>query len=189
VQELLPEAVELFENGTCKTVLPEQFRASEGRVLCMYGDAGWGGEVAHGKYETGRFSDQLVIAAAGLIQSKWKPEPPPAWITAVPSQRHPGLVRDFAQRLAARLDLPFAAVLRKSQETQPQKEMQNSVLQLRNLLGAFAVEGAVPAGPVLLVDDVTDSGWTLTWLAVILRRHGSGPVYPFALAKASPRGS
>ena len=41
---------------------------------------------------------------------------------------------------------------------------------------------------MLLVDDVVDSGWTLTLLAVMLQQHGSGPVYPFALAKASPRG-
>ena len=47
----------------------------------------------------------------------------------------------------------------------------------------------LPPLPVLLVDDMVDSGWTLTWAAVLLRRHGSGPVYPFALAKASPRGS
>jgi len=40
----------------------------------------------------------------------------------------------------------------------------------------------------LLVDDMVDSGWTLTLAAVLLRQHGSGPVYPFALAKASPRG-
>jgi ATP-dependent DNA helicase RecQ len=46
----------------------------------------------------------------------------------------------------------------------------------------------VPRGPVLLVDDVVDSGWTLTLLAVMLQQHGSGLVYPFALAKASPRG-
>jgi ATP-dependent DNA helicase RecQ len=43
--------------------------------------------------------------------------------------------------------------------------------------------------PVLLVDDMVDSGWTLTLAAVLLQHHGSGPVYPFALAKASPRGS
>jgi ATP-dependent DNA helicase RecQ len=42
--------------------------------------------------------------------------------------------------------------------------------------------------PVLLVDDIVDSGWTMTLAAALLRRHGSGPVYPFALAKASPRG-
>ena len=64
-----------------------------------------------------------------------------------------------------------------------------SVQQVRNLLGAFAIEGKPPTGPVLLVDDVVDSGWTLTLLAVMLRQHGSGPVHPFALAKASPRGS
>jgi ATP-dependent DNA helicase RecQ len=60
---------------------------------------------------------------------------------------------------------------------------------VRNLLGAFSVEGVPPPGAVLLVDDVVDSGWTLTLAAVILRQRGSGPVHPFALAKASPRGS
>ena len=52
--------------------------------------------------------------------------------------------------------------------------------------------GALAGGKMfsrILVDDVTDSGWTLALLAVMLRQHGSGPVYPFALAKASPRGS
>jgi len=47
------------------------------------------------------------------------------------------------------------------------KEMQNSVQQVRNLLGAFAIEGKPPSGSVLLVDDVVDSGWTLTLLAVM----------------------
>jgi ATP-dependent DNA helicase RecQ len=47
----------------------------------------------------------------------------------------------------------------------------------------------LPPVPVLLVDDMVDSGWTLTWVSVLLRQHGSGPVFPFALAKASPRGS
>jgi ATP-dependent DNA helicase RecQ len=94
--------------------------------------------------------------------------------------------------------------------------MQNSVMQLRNVLAAlqviestepattpgdsfkrmarrvtltFGARPTVPNDPVLLVDDVVDSGWTLTFCAVLLRTHGSGPVYPFALAKASPRGS
>jgi len=50
-------------------------------------------------------------------------------------------------------------------------------------------EMPIPSGPVLLVDDMVDSGWTLTLLGVLLRLRGSGPVHPFALAKASPRGS
>jgi ATP-dependent DNA helicase RecQ len=101
----------------------------------------------------------------------------------------PELVPNFAGRLAAKLGLPCPLILRKARETRPQKEMQNSVQQVRNLLGAFLVELPVRSGPVLLVDDVMDSGWTLTLLAVLLRESGSGPVYPFALAKASPRGS
>ena len=222
VAKLLPDAMERFENGRPKTVIPERMRAEEGRVLCLYGDAGWGRAVAHGKYESGRFSDSLVSAAANLIQAKWKPDPPPAWVTAVPSKRHPELVQDFAQRLTSQLGLPFMVALRKRRETLPQKEMQNSATQLRNLLNAFQVvevpsqpadESAsgglmgivkrvsrqlisasdggpiMPPLPVLLVDDVVDSRWTLTLAAVLLRQHASGPVYPFALAKASLRGS
>jgi ATP-dependent DNA helicase RecQ len=41
---------------------------------------------------------------------------------------------------------------------------------------------AVPPGPVLLVDDVIDTGWTMTVAARILRRAGASAVLPFALA-------
>ena len=47
----------------------------------------------------------------------------------------------------------------------------------------------LPPLPVLLVDDVVDSGWTLAMAGLLLREHGSGPVYLFALARASLRGS
>ena len=73
--------------------------------------------------------------------------------------------------------------------SQPGSKKLGSTNDERPTLGAFVVEGAVPSGPVLLVDDVTDSRWTLTVLAVMLRQSGSGPVSPYALAKASPRGS
>jgi ATP-dependent DNA helicase RecQ len=61
--------------------------------------------------------------------------------------------------------------------------------QLARRVGASFGNGpTLPPVPVLLVDDMVDSGWTLTLAAVLLQHHGSGPVYPFALAKASPRG-
>jgi ATP-dependent DNA helicase RecQ len=188
IRSALPAAVEFGDKGALKTTIPEQFRADAGRVLCIWGDSGWGDEVARGKYEAGRFSDALVEASAALVGEKWKPAPPPGWVTAVPSARREKLVNGFAQRLAAKLNLPFSPILRRARVVRPQKEMQNGVQQVRNLLGAFAIEGAPLPGGVLLVDDVVDSGWTLTLLAVMLRQRGSGPVYPFALAKASPRG-
>jgi ATP-dependent DNA helicase RecQ len=224
VYQVLPEAVERYESGRPKVIIPDRLRAQTGRVLCVYGDAGWGRAVARAKYETGRFSEDLVTAAAELIQVTWKPDPPPQWVTAVPSEHHSQLVLDFAGRLALKLGLPFAPVLRKRHAKRPQKEMQNSVQQLRNVLRAFEVTAspvlaspgaaespiglirvfqqlarqavstfgaapALPAAPVLLVDDMVDSGWTLTLAAVLLQYRGSGPVYPLALAKASPRGS
>ncbi len=189
IRSTMPGALEFGDKGALKTVIPEKLRTAPGRVLCIWGDSGWGDEVARGKYEAGRFSDALVDAAAVLVREKWKPDPSPAWVTAVPSARRAELVNGFVVRLAAKLNLPCAPILRRTREVRPQKEMQNSIQQVRNLLGAFAIEGKLLKGPVLLVDDVVDSGWTLTLLAVMLRQHGSGPVHPFALAKASPRGS
>jgi ATP-dependent DNA helicase RecQ len=184
----LPEAVGCGDRGELKIIIPEKLRAEAARVLCIWGDSGWGDEVACGKYEVGRFSDALVDAAAALVREKWKPAPPPAWITAVPSARKAELVNGFAHRLTANLDLPFAPILGRTRDVRPQKEMHNSAQQVHNLLGAFSIEGTPPLGAVLLVDDVVDSRWTLTLLAVLLRQRGSGPVYPFALAKVSPRG-
>ena len=73
----------------------------------------------------------------------------------------------------------------KIRETEPQKDMENSVQQLGNLSGAFSVERDILKTPVLLVDDVIDSGWTLTMIAALLRMNGSGSVFPFALARAT----
>ncbi len=73
---------------------------------------------------------------------------------------------------------------------QPQKEMQNSVQQAENARRKLDVRGElVRRGPVLLVDDMVDSRWTLTVAGELLREHGSGPVHPFALAIAAQRGA
>jgi len=63
--------------------------------------------------------------------------------------------------------------------------MENSAQQLRNLLEAFTVQRDILKTPVLLIDDVIDSGWTLILISVLLRMNGSGPVFPFALARAT----
>jgi ATP-dependent DNA helicase RecQ len=175
-------------------ILPEEKRKirdgygnAEGRSLCYYGDAGWGKLVRQGKYVDGDFSDELVEAAFQLIGERWKPEPVPEWVAAIPSKRHPRLLPDFAQRLAARLEIPFHQLLIRTADAPEQKAMQNSTMQARNVLGTLAVKGTPPSGPVLLVDDILDSGWTLTLAGWLLRTHGSGMVYPFTLAQATGR--
>ena len=162
-----------------------EHRAEAGRALCIWGDAGWGGLVRVGKYRDGRFADDLVDACVDLMR-RWNPRPALEWVTCIPSRRHPNLVPDFAERLAMQLGLPFHRVLEKDEDRAEQKEMANSTQQARNVDGSLVVSvESLPRGPVLLVDDMVDSRWTLTVAAWLLRSHGSGEIWPLALASAS----
>lgn len=160
----------------------EEHRAEAGRALSRWGDGGWGEMVKHGKQEGGRFTNELVDAGASMV-NRWDPNPQPAWVTCIPSRRNPSLVPDFAERLARRLGLPFHPVLVKTENRRQQKEMENTVQQARNVDGSLAVSAPhIPPTPVLLVDDIVGSRWTLTVAAWLLRKNGSGSVWPFALS-------
>ena len=65
--------------------------------------------------------------------------------------------------------------------------MANSSMQARNVAGTLETIERVPSGAVLLVDDIIDSGWTLTLAGWLLRKKGSGVVHPFTLARATAR--
>ena len=167
--------------------IPPEHLAGPGKALCKWGDAGWSRLVQRGKYHDNLFAEELVEACVALIQ-RWRPDPAPVWVTAIPSRRHPDLVPDFARRLAARLHLPFLPALSKVEDRPEQKTMENSAMQANNVLGSLAV---VPkdmrTGPVLLIDDIVDSRWTFTVAAWELRSSGCGAVLPLALASGGPR--
>ena len=159
-----------------------------GMALCVYGDAGWGRDVQRGKYVDGAFSRELVVASSRAIRDRWHLTPPPTWVTALPSSARRGLVDAFARSLADLLGLPYVDALTVLAGAERQKAMQNSAQQLRNAHLKLDIDGSVVLpGPVLLVDDIVDSGWTVTVAGWLLRTHGSGPVHPFALAVASAR--
>ncbi len=164
--------------------IPEHLQAKPGKALCIWGDAGWGGHVRKGKYHDHHFADDLVTACIKMIH-EWNPQPAPTWVTCVPSLRHPSLVPDFTKRLAAGLNLPFEMVLIKTDNRPEQKTMANSIQQALNIDGSLAIKHRpVAPGPVLLIDDMVDSRWTLTVSAWLLRLNGSGAVWPMALAQA-----
>lgn len=170
-------------NYNVKGLITENFVAEPGKALCIWGDAGWGALVRKGKYHDGKFSDELVSACVKMIR-EWNPQPEPTWVTCVPSLRHPHLVPDFAQRLSKALNLPFHMVIDKTDERPEQKTMANSTQQARNIDGALQLNGQkVLSGPVLLIDDMVDSRWTLTVSAWLLRKNGSGTVWPMALSQ------
>lgn len=162
--------------------IKDNLKAEEGRALSLWGDAGWGELVKQGKYRDHHFDDVLVQGAFDMIQ-RWQVQPSPTWVTCVPSLNRPELVPNFAQRLSEKLGLPFVPIVRKIRPTDLQKNLSNSYQQANNLDGAFAVETwAGMSGSVFLVDDIVDSRWTFTVIAALLRRTGSGLVFPMALA-------
>jgi ATP-dependent DNA helicase RecQ len=160
-----------------------------GIALCVAGDAGWGREIVRARGGVGRFPDGLVVASVRAIRDQWQPQPFPEWVTAIPTAAGGRLLAGFAEALAAELGLPYVAALTTAADGRPQAAMQNSVRQLENARAKLGIDRAVsvPAGPVLLVDDLVDSRWTMTVAGSLLRDHGSGPVHPFALAEARAR--
>jgi len=160
--------------------------AETGRCLCLWGDPAWGQRVKEGKQLHGRFDDTLVEASIDLIRNHWNPSPFPRWVTCVPSNRQTSLVPDFALRIANGLGLTYSDCIIKVREHEPQKLMQNSFHQARNLDGVFdVIKEKVYNDPVLLIDDMIDSKWTLTVLAALLKQAGSSVVWPFALSMTS----
>ncbi len=154
-----------------------------GRSLTRWGDPGWARLVKRGKYHDGVFSDELVDAMVAMLRA-WRFEDRPSWITHVPSTNSGGLVPDFARRVADQLEIRHVDAVHRVDSRPPQKTRQNTCQQARNVLGAFKVSRTRP-GPVFLIDDMADSGWTLTMIGHQLRAAGSGPVYPVALADTS----
>ena len=112
------------DSGGRKKILADA-QIADGRMLAMWGDAGWGQLVRQGKTVDGRFDDRLVEALAELVE-EWAPHPAPQWVTSVPSLRHPELVATFAERLADRLGLPYHPVVARLVERPEQNEQQNS---------------------------------------------------------------
>lgn len=167
--------------------IPKDYQNRLGCSLSYYGDGLWGKLVKEGKYMNGYFDEDLIDASLNFINDVWQPDPFPKWVTSIPSHRHPTLVLDFARNLAKRLGMPYFEVIERVSLPPEQKNMENSFFQSKNVLSSLGLKGKILPEPVLLVDDIVDSRWTLTIAGYLLQKNGSGPVFPFTLAKATGR--
>jgi len=131
--------------------------------------------------------DEVFGAVVDVLRT-WGWDERPASVVSVPSRRRPVLVESLAGRIARVGRLPYLGSL--DRRTAFDGGRTNSAQRVRALHGAFAVPDAMGrqlagiSGPVLLVDDLTDSGWTLTLAARELRLSGSGRVLPLVLGVA-----
>jgi ATP-dependent DNA helicase RecQ len=185
----------LYEDHGWRGHIPLELQAEPGWAMSHWSDPGLAEQVRRARQDLSgraRFDQVAVDALVSFVTQRWHAAPAFGWVTAAPSLRRPELVRDLAARVAAALGLPFHPVIEKLCETRPQRELANSHYQAQNLSGAFVVQeakathqvGAALGRPVLLIDDVVDSRWTLTVLSALLREAGSGPVYPLVLSAA-----
>ncbi len=166
--------------------IAKSHQANSGKVLSLLGDAGLGNLVNVGKNQQQYFSNELIDACVVMFK-EWGPQPAPTWVTCVPSLRNPTLVPDFAKRLAQALNLSFRVAIEKTDSRPEQNKFNNSFQQARNVDGSLApIRDQILSSPVLLVDDVILSGWTLTISSWLLRINGSGEVWPLALAQGRP---
>jgi ATP-dependent DNA helicase RecQ len=166
--------------------IPEAQRAEEGRALGEATDAGWGPLLADLLTHDQSLPREVVEGLARLL-GRWGWEQPPTWVTFVPSRSRPTLVQDLAAQAGLLLGVPVHALIQRVRpEAGSQAELANSFHQYRNAHDAFAVTDTVPHGPVLLVDDVRGSGWTLTTIAGHLRDAGAGPVHSLVLLSGWP---
>jgi len=170
-----------FWKGPEGSKIPKSYQNEEGLALFRYGDGYLGELVKKDKYISGYFRDELLEAVINLIRKQGL-KAKVNWITAVPSLRRPELVRDFAKRLASRLDLRYIKAIKKIEERPVQQKIRANHKKALNVYGSFEVSEGLPAGSVLLIDDIADSRWTLTVCGYLLRKKGSGPVYPLVLA-------
>jgi ATP-dependent DNA helicase RecQ len=165
-------------------------RMLEGRALARLTDLGWGSTLrsvfAAGAPDAA--ASPSVLAGCVRVLGEWGWEERPVAVVSVPSRRHPVLVESVARHLAEAGRLPYLGALELRGAGPSGEPGGNSAYRLSNVSDAFAVGDALAGalssatGPILLVDDLADSRWTLTVAARLLRLRGAAAVLPFALA-------
>lgn len=173
-----------------RAFIPKEWLPCDGYCLSRYGVGEWGRLVRKCKYETKppRFDDRLVKPFLKMILSDWLDPDFDGVVVPVPSLRNPELVADFAERIADKLEVPCVRCLEKVIDTLPQKDMENSVYQQNNLINSLRVKPGNYSKMCLLIDDMIDSGWTLTIAAAKLYQAGFETVIPAVLADTSSKG-
>jgi ATP-dependent DNA helicase RecQ len=160
-------------------------RAEAGRALCEALHPGYARLVRPLLDDPGAgLPPELVNGLVGVLGRWGWPAGRPVAIVPVPSRRRQALVDGVAEALGRIGRLPVLRVLERSgADAPPQAELENSAHLCRNALDGFRLTGPPPEGGLLLVDDLTGSGWTLTVLSAVLREAGAGPVYPLVLQR------
>ncbi|MER5181950.1 RecQ family ATP-dependent DNA helicase [Streptomyces sp. NPDC002896] len=183
--------------------IPASEQAAVGRALGRLSDIGWGNRLRPmlaPRAQDGPVPDDVANAVVGVL-ADWA-KGPGGWASGAPdaqarpvglvtmaSRTRPQLIQSLAVRIAEVGRLPLLGSVDYSPAADTlHASRSNSAQRLKALNGALTVSPALAAalaearGPVLLIDDVTETGWTLATAARLLRRAGAEGVLPLVLA-------
>ncbi|MFE5869870.1 RecQ family ATP-dependent DNA helicase [Streptomyces roseifaciens] len=183
--------------------IPAGEQAASGRALGRLSDIGWGNRLRPllaPHTPDGPVPDD-VAAAVVTVLADWARGPGgwasgaadapgrPVGVVTLASRTRPQLIRSLGEHIAAIGRMPLLGTVEYGgADTDTRVPRTNSAQRLRALDGALTVPPALAealasaGGPVLLVDDLTDTGWTLAVAARLLRRSGAPQVFPLVLA-------
>ncbi|WP_367130385.1 MULTISPECIES: RecQ family ATP-dependent DNA helicase [Streptomyces] len=183
--------------------IPAGEQAATGRALGRLSDIGWGNRLRPllaPQTPDGPVPDDAAAAMVTVL-ADWARGPGgwasgaadaparPVGVVALASRTRPQLIRSLAERIASVGRMPLLGTVEYGgADSDTRIPRTNSAQRLRALDGALTVPPELAAalasagGPVLLVDDFTDTGWTLAVAARLLRRAGAPEVFPLVLA-------
>ncbi len=165
--------------------------AEEGRAIARIDGLGWSNDLRdlfNPRTPDGETPVRLRTAAAQVL-SAWPEIAHCEGVVSVRSSTRPQLVEHLATGLASYLKLPYIGAIGPVGNQEPGRHDVNSAMRLASVAGRLDLElstaarAGLPGRSVLLIDDYTDSGWTLTVAARLLRQAGAAQVYPFVLAQ------
>jgi ATP-dependent DNA helicase RecQ len=160
--------------------------AAQGRAVARLTDLG------HGQALRELFAEPATDQAVpeGLVQAvievlqDWRPHVD--GIVVVESQTRPTLTADLAEGLSRFLKKPVVARWAIADPAvEPGRGAMNSAQRVAAVTRRYRLDGEVPAGALLLVDDQIATGWTVTIAAAALREAGATEVLPLVLATRS----
>ncbi|MEU1104011.1 RecQ family ATP-dependent DNA helicase [Streptomyces tibetensis] len=181
--------------------IPTGEQAAAGRALGRLSDIGWGNRLRPMLAPQAPdlpVPDDVARAVVDVLADwakgpgGWAPGAPegrsrPAGVVTIASHTRPQLIGSLAAHIAEIGRLPLLGTVEYTGDAYPGSRS-NSAQRLKALDGALAVPPALASaltaaqGPVLLVDDYTETGWTLAVAARMLRRSGAQGVLPLVLA-------
>ncbi len=160
--------------------------ASEGRAVARLTDLGHGQalrDLFRPGAPDGPVPVPLVHAVIEVLRD-WQPHVD--GIVVVESATRPILVADLADGLSRFLKKPLVGTWAIADPSvEPGRGAMNSAQRVAAVGRRCRLEGEIPGGPVLLVDDVVVTGWSLTLAARAIREAGATGVLPLTLAVQS----